>query len=62
MVTHLFMKTRNLKQIFKWPVVIGVLTALGLVTALLEDGVIEGFSNAALAIPIIVILYIYYRH
>lgn len=62
MVTHLFMKTRSLKQIFKWPVVMGVLITFGLVAALLEDGLIEDVSNVALAVPIIVILYIYYRH
>ena len=60
MVTHLFMQNKNLKQIFKWPMVLGVLTLLGLVVALLEDGALEQLSLLALSIPIIVIIYFYY--
>ncbi len=61
MVTHLFMQNRNLKQIFKWPMALGVLTLFGLIIALLEDGVLESVSLLALSIPIIVIIYFYYR-
>jgi len=61
MVTHLFMQNRNLMQIFKWPVALGVLTLFGLIIALLEDGVLEHVSLLALSIPIIVIIYFYYR-
>lgn len=61
MVTHLFMHNKNLKQIFKWPIVLGVLTLFGLIIALLEDGVLESISLFALSIPIIVIIYFYYR-
>jgi hypothetical protein len=61
MVTHLFMQNKNLKQIFKWPIVLGVLTLFGLIIALLEDGVLESVSLLALSIPIIVIIYFYYR-
>ena len=60
MVTHLFMQNKNLKQIFKWPIVLGVLTLLGLVVALLKDGALEQLSLLALSIPIIVIIYFYY--
>ena len=60
MVTHLFMQNKNLKQIFKWPIVLGVLTLFGLVVALLEDGALEQLSLFALSIPIIVIIYFYY--
>lgn len=60
MVTHLFMQNKNLKQIFKWPIVLGVLTLLGLVVALLEDGALEQLSLLALSIPIIVTIYFYY--
>jgi len=60
-VTHLFMQNRNLMQIFKWPVALGVLTLFGLIIALLEDGVLEHVSLLALSIPIIVIIYFYYR-
>lgn len=61
MVTHLFMQNKNLKQIFKWPIVLGVLTLFGLIIALLEDGVLESISLFALSIPIIVIIYFYYQ-
>lgn len=61
MVTHLFMQNKNLRQIFKWPIVLGVLTLFGLIIALLEDGVLESISLFALSIPIIVIIYFYYR-
>lgn len=61
MVTHLFMQNRNLKQIFKWPMMLGLLTLFGLIIALLEDGVLESISLFALSIPIIVIIYFYYR-
>lgn len=63
MVTHLFMKNKNLTQIFKWPIVLGILTLFGLIVALLEDGILENLSLFVLAIPIVVIIYFYYcRH
>lgn len=63
MVTHLFMQNKNLKQIFKWPTILGVLTIFGLVVALVEDGFLEDISLVALIIPIAVIIYFYYyRH
>jgi hypothetical protein len=61
MMTHLFMQNKNLTQIFKWPIVLGLLTLFGLIIALLEDGVLESVSLIALSIPIIVIIYFYYR-
>ncbi|WP_047538053.1 hypothetical protein [Methylotenera versatilis] len=60
MVTHLFMQTKNLKQIFLWPIVLGLLSIIGLVVALLEDGLLEDISLIGLAVPIIVIAYFYY--
>jgi hypothetical protein len=60
MVTHLFMQTKQLKQIFKWPALIGVFTAAGLIEALLEEGVLECISLIALSIPIMVMIYFYY--
>ena len=60
MVTHLFMQNKNLKQIFKWPVSLGVLTLFGLVMALLEDGLLENISLLALAIPLWVTVYFYF--
>jgi hypothetical protein len=61
MVTHLFMPNKNLKQIFKWPIVIGLLTAYGLVSALIVDG--GGWEYLAvltLAVPIVVMMYFYW--
>lgn len=51
----------QLINIFFWPTVIGLLTLLGLVLALLVDGVLEDISLIALAFPIIVVKYIYIR-
>lgn len=61
MAIHLFMQTKSLKQIFKWPAVIGLLTMFGLITALVEDGILQDVSLLALSIPIVVIIYFYYR-
>lgn len=60
MVTHSFMQNKSLKQIFIWPVILGVLTALGLILALLEDGVVEEISLTGLVAPILVMVYFYY--
>lgn len=60
MVTHLFMQTKNLKQIFLWPAVLGLFSIIGLVVALLDDGLLEYISLIALVVPIIVIAYFYY--
>jgi hypothetical protein len=57
MVTHIFMQNKNLKQIFIWPVILGVLSAIGLVVALLEEGVLEDASLFGLLVPILVIIY-----
>lgn len=58
MVTHLFMQNKNLKQIFKWPAIIGLLTSYGLVAALIDDGGSwEQFANLTLSIPIAAIIY-----
>lgn len=60
MVTHIFMQNKNLKQIFFWPIVIGLLSGIGLVTALIEDGVIEQISLIGLVVPIAVMVYFYW--
>lgn len=55
------MPAKNLMQIFKWPIVMGVLTIIGLVaTLLLEGGWLELASISALSIPVILMIYIYY--
>ena len=59
MVTHLFMQTKNVKQIFLWPAILGVMTIVGLVVALLNDDLFEYVSLIGLIIPIIVVVYFY---
>ena len=59
MVTHIFMQNKNLKQIFFWPIVIALLTAFGLITALIKDGAIEQMSLIGLVIPIVLTVYFY---
>lgn len=55
------MFSKSLSQIFFWPVVLGMLTMLGLVvTLLLEGGWLEQVSIGALSIPVIVMIHIYY--
>lgn len=60
MVTHLFMQNKNLKQIYFWPIMIGLMIAVGLVAALVKDGFIERISLIGLVIPIAVIMYFYW--
>lgn len=43
---------QSLWQIFSWPLVIGVLSTIGLVAALVGDGVWDGVSWLTLFIPI----------
>lgn len=43
---------QTLSQIFTWPLVIGVLSTVGLVAALVGDGLWDGVSWLTLFIPI----------
>ena len=43
---------RTLWQIFMWPTVLGVMTIVGLVSALVADGVWDALSWLMLAIPV----------
>lgn len=54
------MAGKTLKQMFFWPTVIGFFTLIGLVVALVKDGVLEDLSLVALTVPIAVIVYIYF--
>jgi len=55
------MPAKTLMQIFIWPIVLGVLTMVGLVvTLLLDGGVLELISIGALGVPVIVMFYMYY--
>lgn len=44
---------QTLSQIFGWPLVIGVLSTIGLVAALVGDGIWDGVSWLALLLPIL---------
>jgi hypothetical protein len=46
---------QSLSTIYRWPVVVAVVTALGLAAALSGDGVERVFSWFALAVPVVVV-------
>lgn len=55
------MPAKTFMQIFMWPIILGLLTMIGLVmTLLLETGWFELVSISALALPVIVMIYTYY--
>ncbi len=41
-------------RVFRWPMIIGMLSIVGLLSALVADGVWDGVSWAALSIPVVV--------
>jgi hypothetical protein len=54
------MPVKTFMQIFLWPILMGVLTIVGLVaTLLLDDGWLEMMTVSALGIPVMVMMYIY---
>lgn len=48
-------KTGNLRAIFAIPLVLAVVTAIGLVSALLGDGIWNALSWLALGLPVVVV-------
>lgn len=46
---------RGLWMIFRWPLLIGLLMALGLLSALLGDGLYDLVSWLALVLPLIIV-------
>ena len=54
------MATKTLKQMFFWPSLIGLFSLIGLVLALVKDGLLEDISLVAIAFPIAVIVYVYF--
>ncbi|MFK3776532.1 hypothetical protein [Pseudomonas sp. NPDC089406] len=46
---------RGLWMIFRWPLLIGLLAALGLLSALLGDGLYDVVSWLALGLPLLVV-------
>jgi hypothetical protein len=55
------LRTRPLRQIFYWPAVLAVITAVGLLSALLGDGVWDALSWVALACPIVATIYFVHK-
>ena len=49
---------RTLQQIFALPILIGILSTVGLIAALVGDGWWDGLSWASLSLP--VLLYLFY--
>jgi hypothetical protein len=47
-------KERSLARIFFWPLLIGVVSTVGLIGALLEDGLWDALFCALLAVPVLV--------
>ncbi len=43
---------QTVRQIFAWPVVVAVLSVVGLLSALLGDGIWDGVSWVVLAVPV----------
>jgi len=48
---------RNLSEVFRWPLVIAVISIVGLLSALIGDGFMDAISWTLLSIPIVVGLY-----
>ncbi|MDH4580521.1 hypothetical protein E8F20_01380 [Pseudomonas sp. BN415] len=46
---------RGLWMIFRWPLFIGLLSAFGLVSALVDDGLYDALSWFALGIPLVLV-------
>lgn len=46
---------RSLQEIFRVPMILALLSALGLVSALVGDGIFDWFSWLALAVPVAII-------
>ena len=44
---------QTMRQIFRWPLAIGVLSTVGLLSALVGDGIWDGLSWLTLLVPIV---------
>lgn len=52
---------RGLWMIFRWPLLLALLSSVGLVSALLEDGVYDWVSWLSLGIPLLLIGWVWLR-
>jgi hypothetical protein len=46
---------RSLWRVFRWPLVLGFLSVVGLVSALVGDGIWDALSWIALSVPVAVV-------
>ncbi|HSI61253.1 MAG TPA: hypothetical protein VLA16_27085 [Ideonella sp.] len=53
--------SKGLWQIFKWPAALALVTAIGLVSALVADGVWDSLSWLGLGLPVAVGLWFAFR-
>jgi hypothetical protein len=53
------MSVKSLKQIFIWPFLLGGFSLLGLILALLADGIVEKIALIFLTGPIVMMFYVY---
>ncbi|MFV0455838.1 MAG: hypothetical protein ACK5NQ_12765 [Pseudomonas sp.] len=51
----------GLWMIFRWPLLLALLSSLGLISALLEDGVYDLVSWLSLGIPLLLIGWVWWR-
>lgn len=60
---HFARKTRrrNFQQIFGIPIAIGAVSTIGLVAALVGDGLLDAVSWTTLAVPLAIILWAFAR-
>ena len=54
-------RRRSMREIFEIPILLGVLTTIGLISALVGDGVWDGVSWLALSVPVAVYLVYWLR-
>jgi len=52
---------RSLAHIFRWPMVLAVATLIGLLSALIGDGLWDGISWALLVLPVVTGFYLGWR-
>jgi hypothetical protein len=49
--------SRSIARIFRWPAIIALIAAFGLISALLGDGIWDAASWVALALPVAVVAF-----
>ena len=49
--------SQSLWTVFRWPLLIGLLSIIGLISALVGDGFLDLVSWASLAVPVVISFY-----